>query len=34
MCYVVLEVAEGGELFKRIIDKKHLLEAEASGIIK
>ena len=34
MCYVVLEIAEGGELFKRIIEKKHLSEAEAAGIIK
>ena len=34
MCYVVLEICEGGELFKRIIEKKRLSEAEAASTIK
>jgi calcium/calmodulin-dependent protein kinase I len=33
-CYIVLEYLEGGELFDRIVEKKHFYESEARDVIK
>ncbi|DBA02655.1 TPA: hypothetical protein N0F65_010480 [Lagenidium giganteum] len=34
MCYLVMEYAEGGELFDRIIAKEYYTEAEAKKVVK
>jgi serine/threonine protein kinase len=34
MCYLVMELAEGGELFDRIIAKEYYTEGEAKRVVK
>lgn len=33
MCYLVLELMSGGELFDRIIEKESYTEAEAKSVV-